>query len=118
VDSSSFVIADIFDKRDLGNLEQTFSDHGFSIHKKEVITFNVKHAIQLDKPRIDKIVNSISQNNIVRRFVKNFFASAEGSKTVEELGKTKEYICYVLKFKKDTASKQQAPSGINGIGSF
>jgi hypothetical protein len=54
--------------------------------------------MQLDKPRVLKIINSISHNTIVKRFLKNFFALAEESKTFSELGKTKEYICYVLKY--------------------
>lgn len=33
--------------------------------------------------------------------MRNFLASAEDSKTFEELGKTKEYICYVLIRKND-----------------
>ena len=64
---------------------------------KEIITINVKHAMNLDKPRIEKIVTSISDNQLVRRITRNFLASAEGSKTYEELGKTKDYICYVLR---------------------
>jgi hypothetical protein len=53
--------------------------------------------MQLDKPRVEKVISSISENKIVKRFLRNFFASAEGSKTFEALGKSKEYICYVLK---------------------
>lgn len=53
--------------------------------------------MELDKPRVEKIVSSITSNPIVRRYLRNFFGSAEGSKTFLELGKTKEYICYVLK---------------------
>jgi hypothetical protein len=72
--------------------------HGFNINKKEIITFNVKHALQLDKPRVEKLIGGISQSNrVVRRFLRNFFSSAEGSRVWNELGKRKEYICYVLK---------------------
>jgi hypothetical protein len=71
--------------------------HGFTINKKEIITFNVKHAMQLDKPRVEKLIASISTNQVFRRFLRNFFSSAEGSRVWEELVKSKEYICYVLK---------------------
>ena len=95
--SSSLVIADIFEKQDIEKIERSFINHGYSLHKKEVITFNVKHAMQLDKPRVEKIISNITSNEFLKRFLRNYFGSAEQSKTYEELGKTKEYICYVLK---------------------
>jgi cyclopropane fatty-acyl-phospholipid synthase-like methyltransferase len=95
--TGEFVIGDIFDKSQIPELESLFLRHGFNINKKEIITFNVKHAMQLDKPRVEKLIASISTSLVLRRFLKNFFSSAEGSRIWEELGKSKEYICYVLK---------------------
>lgn len=43
---SSFVIADSFEKSEIAEIENKFTkEHGFIISKKEVITFNVKHAM-------------------------------------------------------------------------
>ena len=95
--TGEFVIGDIFDKSQIPELESLFLRHGFNINKKEIITFNVKHAMQLDKPRVEKLIASISTSLVLRRFLRNFFSSAEGSRIWEELGKSKEYICYVLK---------------------
>jgi len=95
--TGEFVIGDIFDKSQIPELESLFLRHGFTINKKEIITFNVKHAMHLDKPRVEKLIASISTNLVLRRFLRNFFSSAEGSRVWEELGKSKEYICYVLK---------------------
>lgn len=53
--------------------------------------------MNLDKPRIERLISTISENKYVVRILRNFLASAEESKTYLELGKTKEYICYVLK---------------------
>lgn len=53
--------------------------------------------MQLDRPRVEKYIGLISTHPLVRRFLRNFLGSAEDSKTYNELGKTKEYICYVLK---------------------
>ena len=45
-EGGSLVIADAFEKKDLQKIEGKFTqDHDFFIHKKEVITFNVKHAM-------------------------------------------------------------------------
>ena len=68
----------------------------FHIEKKEVITINVKHAMYLDKQRITNIIKSISDNSCISKLLKEFFAHADGSRTFNELGKSKEYICYVL----------------------
>lgn len=95
--SASLVIADIFDKQEIDSVEQAYLEAGFTINKKEVITFNVKYAMQLDKPRVEKYINLISTNALVKRFLRNFFAIAEDSKTYLELGRSKEYICYILK---------------------
>ena len=109
------MIADIFDKNEIEMIEANFSDQGFKIHKKEVITFNVKHAMQLDKPRVEKYIGLISTNHIVKRFLRNFFASADESKTFNELGRSKEYICYVLK--KNINLDTSASAGGRAIGS-
>lgn len=93
-----FVIADVFDKTETETIEAKFSSI-FTIQKKEVITFNVKHAMQLDKPRVEKMIGQLSGNQVVTRILRNLLSSGEQSKTFEELGKTKEYICYVLKKK-------------------
>lgn len=53
----SFVIADLFEKKDIERIENNiFKEQNFFIEKKDVITFNVKHAMNLDKPRVEKIV--------------------------------------------------------------
>lgn len=54
--TGNVVIADIFERKDVEKYEEKFKEY-FSIEKKEVITFNVKHAMNLDTPRIEKIVN-------------------------------------------------------------
>ncbi len=97
-DGGSFIIADIFDKNEgeKARLENLMKDY-FKIEKKEVITFNVKHAMSLDKPRIEKIITTSTEIPSVRKMLRNFLASAEGSNTYNELGKTKDYICYVLR---------------------
>jgi len=91
------VIADIFEKAEIEEIEREYVNSGFKIHKKEVITFNVKHAMQLDKSRVEKYISLISTNILIKRFLRNFLGSAEESRTYSQLGKTKEYICYVLK---------------------
>lgn len=57
--NASFVIADSFDKNEVGAIESKLAsiENGFVISKKEVITFNVKHSMQLDKPRIEKMIS-------------------------------------------------------------
>lgn len=77
--------------------EQVFQEAGYKVEKKDVLTFNVKHAMNLDKPRLERLIQSISENQYVGRVLRNFLASAEDSKTFRELGKTKDYICYVLR---------------------
>jgi len=67
------------------------------LRKKEVITINVRHAMQLDKERVENIVSSISDSLLMTKLMRGFFASAEGSRTYDQLGKTKEYICYALR---------------------
>jgi len=91
------VIADAFENDDIERLEQTFEEGGFRVHKKEVLNFNVKHAMQLDKPRVQKLIASITSNAVLTGFLRNFFAIADESQTYRELGKTKGYICYVLR---------------------
>lgn len=108
-EGGSLVIADTFEKSDLEKVETKFAlDHEFFIHKKEVITFNVRHAMQLDKPKIEKLIQRIpgaTMNKVVHRIFRNFLSSGEQSKTFEDLGKTKEYICYVLKRKQDAVQQ-------------
>lgn len=53
--------------------------------------------MKLDKDRVEKIVDQISSNLPVRKLMRGFFASAEGSRTFNNLGTSKEYICYVLR---------------------
>jgi hypothetical protein len=62
--NGSFVIADIFDKREVEKIEAQFKEY-FSVQKKEIITHNVKHAMQLDKPRIEKLISSITENKVI-----------------------------------------------------
>ncbi len=78
---SSFVIADSFEKSDIAEIEKKFTqDNEFIISKKEVITFNVKHAMQLDKPRVEKMISHTTlanANQVVHRIFRNFLASGE-----------------------------------------
>lgn len=53
--------------------------------------------MNLDKERVETLIKNISENAFIQKILRNVFASAEGSNTYNELGKTKEYICYVLK---------------------
>jgi hypothetical protein len=95
--NGTFIVADIFDKKQVDSMESLFQEY-FIIEKKEVITFNVKHAIILGHDRTDKIVSSLSHGyNFLERFFQGFFVSKDTSKTFCELGKTKDYICYVLR---------------------
>ncbi|CDW89709.1 UNKNOWN [Stylonychia lemnae] len=95
--NGNFVIVDIFEKKEVKNIEKIMK-HFFMIEKREIITINVKHAMNLDKPRVEKMISKfITDNEIAKQVMRNILASAEGSKTYEELGKTKEYICYVLR---------------------
>ncbi len=80
--SASFVIADSFYKNEVANIESKFisEENGFVISKKEVITFNVKHSMQLDKPRIEKMISHMilaTANQVVHRIFRNFLASGE-----------------------------------------
>ena len=75
---SSLVITDLFPKAALPSLERLFSSAHFSVHKKEVITFNVKHALNLDKPRVSKLLsNNFPGNVLVQRIMRNFFNQNE-----------------------------------------
>ena len=80
-EGGSLVIADTFEKSDLEKVEAKFAqDHEFFIHKKEVITFNVRHAMQLDKPKIEKLIQRIpgaTMNKVVHRIFRNFLSSGE-----------------------------------------
>jgi|LauGreDrversion4_2_1035121.scaffolds.fasta_scaffold1367176_1 hypothetical protein len=80
-EGGSLVIVDSFEKSELQKFENKFTqDHEFFIHKKEVITFNVKHAMQLDKPKIEKLIQKIpgaTMNTVIHRIFRNFFSSAE-----------------------------------------
>lgn len=91
------MIADAFERTDIERIETGFADAGFLVQKKEVITFMVKHAMQLDKSRVEKMISQISSNQVVVRVLRNFLGSGESSKAYEELQKNKDYICYVLK---------------------
>ena len=63
--AASLVIADSFEKSEVSKLENSFTmDHNFVISKKEVITFNVKHSMQLDKPRIEKMISNMAIANM------------------------------------------------------
>lgn len=59
--NGNLIVADIFEKKDIEKYEQKFKEY-FNIEKKEVITFNVKHAMDLDKQRVEKIVNQVSNS--------------------------------------------------------
>lgn len=53
--------------------------------------------MHLDKPRIENMISKITENKIIKKILRNFFSSAEGSKTYNELGNTKDYVCYKLR---------------------
>lgn len=62
---ASFVIADSFEKGEVSRIESKFTaENNFVISKKEVITFNVKHSMQLDKPRIEKMISNLALANM------------------------------------------------------
>ncbi|TNV81521.1 hypothetical protein FGO68_gene5157 [Halteria grandinella] len=111
-DNGQIVIVDSFDKCDIERIEANFQkDKKLIIQKKEVITFNVKHAMQLDKTRAEKLIQRITGNKVVTRILRNFLASGEESKTYDELGKTHEYICYVL-MKKSAVDLRKTSSSL------
>jgi hypothetical protein len=60
--NGNFVIADIFEKKEIKQIEKIMK-HFFTIEKRESITINVRHAMNLDKPRVEKIVNKYSADN-------------------------------------------------------
>eukprot|EP00347_Sterkiella_histriomuscorum_P016166 403354232 len=95
--NGSVIIVDIFYKKDLERMETIFKDALYQIEKKEILTINVKHSMNLDKSRSERLIQTISENKYIVRILRNFLASAEESRTYQDLGKTKEYICYVLK---------------------
>jgi ubiquinone/menaquinone biosynthesis C-methylase UbiE len=92
----TFVIADIFEKKDIEKTEALLKEF-FIIEKKDTLTINVRHAMNLDKPRIEKLVHQITDIQLLRKIMRNFLASAEASRTYSDLGKTKDYLCYVLR---------------------
>ena len=117
-EDGSLVIADAFDKSDVEAVESLFRQTGLGISKKEVITFNVKHAMQLDKPRVEKMIAQISGNPVAARVLRNFLGSGEQSRAFEELGRSKDYICYVLKHPRACESQngRRKESLISGVG--
>ena len=56
-----FVVADIFEEKSIARTESLMNEY-FSIEKKEIITINVKHAMNLDKERVENIVASRSSS--------------------------------------------------------
>lgn len=79
-ESGKLIICDIFEKKHIEKYELRFQEY-FIIEKKEIITINVKHAMNLDRHRISKIIKSISDNGCITKLLKEFLASADGSKT-------------------------------------
>ena len=49
------MVADIFDEKDIMRTESIMNEY-FSIEKKEIITINVRHAMNLDKERVENII--------------------------------------------------------------
>jgi hypothetical protein len=90
------VIADIFEKGDVATFESELEQR-FRIVGKENITLNVKHALNLDKTRVEKIISGFYDNRFIKQIMRNFLASAEKSETFEQLGVSKDYLCYTLK---------------------
>ena len=68
-------MADYFEKRIVEKVETQLKEY-FEIEKKDIITFNVKHAMRLDKDRIDKLVERISKRKISQKVLRNMFAQA------------------------------------------
>jgi hypothetical protein len=58
-ESAYFVVADLFDERQIPRVESIMNEY-FQIEKKEIITINAKHAMLLDKERVENIVRSTS----------------------------------------------------------
>jgi hypothetical protein len=52
-DDGMLVIADIFDKKDVPEIESEMKKL-FRIRKKDSYTFEVRHALSLDAPRLDE----------------------------------------------------------------
>jgi hypothetical protein len=52
----SLIILDIFDKRDVERTETIFRDAQYALDKKEILTINVKHAMNLDKQRQERLI--------------------------------------------------------------
>ncbi len=63
------------------------------------------------------MISQISTNQIVVRVLRNFLGSGENSKAYEDLQKTKDYICYVLK-RKDSTEQVKSRSNSAQIESF
>ena len=54
----------------------------------------------LDRHRVENITKSLSDRVCIRKFLREFFASANGSRSYNELdAKVSDYICYSLKSK-------------------
>ena len=59
-----FVVADIVDEKDIARTESIMNEF-FSIEKKEIITINVRHAMNLDKERIETIIAKRSSSALI-----------------------------------------------------
>ena len=57
--NGSLIIADIFNKSEVKEHENLLKKY-FVIEKKEIISVNVKYAMQLDMPRIDKTIKDLN----------------------------------------------------------
>ena len=66
--------------------------------------------MDLDKKRVEKIIQRMSDSAAMTKLLRGFFGSAAGSHTYEELGTKKEYICYVLKAKGDSGNSNSGNS--------
>lgn len=73
--NGNFIIADVFDKKDSEKIESLMKEY-FIVEKKESITINVKHAMNLDKERVENIVSSMTDSLFMRKIMRGFFASA------------------------------------------
>lgn len=55
------MVADLFDEKQIPRVESIMNEY-FQIEKKELITINVRHAMNLDKERVENIVKSRSNS--------------------------------------------------------
>ena len=110
----SFIIADIFNKKEVKETEILLRKY-FHIEKKEIITVNVKYAMQLDMPRIDKLIKDLHQFQIFNKILNEVFSQAYTSKTYNDLQNKSDYIVYILKDKNQYFANKKKCASENSL---